>query len=151
MSHVVLGYNEPSIKACTMDGNIALDDKSQMRVAGQICGFWSDSQSDNDGVFSEPYPYVDVSFIARSIIDRLVIGDAKLNQYPVDFDIICFNAKNMEISRQNYIQNNSTLINIKFVVMPIDVTKIRIEIYKWNKPNCKQKHYHFIQCLKKNI
>ena len=146
-SQVVLGYNEPSIKACTMDGNIALGDKSQMRDVGQVCGFWSNIQSDINGMFSEPYPYVDVSFIARPIIEWLVIGDAKLNQYPVDFDIICFNAKNMEISRQNYIQNNSTLINIKFVVMPIDVTKIRIEIYKWNKPNCKAKILSFYTML----
>ena len=146
-SQVVLGYNEPSIKACTMDGNATVGGKFQMRDVGQICGFWSDSQSDNNGMFLKPYPYLDVSFIARPIIEWLVIGDTKLNQHPVDFDIICFNAKNMEISRQNNMQNNSTLINIKFVVVPIDVTKIRIEIYKWNKPNCKAKILSFYTML----
>ena len=146
-NQVVLGYIEPSIKACTMDGNATVGGKFQMRDTGQICGFWSDSQSDNNGMFLEPYPYLDVSFIARPIIEWLVNCDSKINQYPVDFDIICFDVKNMEIARQSFKDNNKPFIDIKFVVVPIGVTRIRIEIHKWNKPNCKAKILSFYTLL----
>ena len=130
-----------------MDGNATVGGKFQMRDTGQICGFWSDSQSDNNGMFLEPYPYLDVSFIARPIIEWLVNCGSKLNQYPVDFDIICFNVKNMEIERQGFSNNDKPLIDIKFVVVPIGVTRIRIEIHKWNKPNCKAKILSFYTML----
>ena len=144
---VVMGYNSPTVKACTMDGNAQMGRGYQMRSKDQVCGWWSDKMCDGVGNFSAPYPYLDVSFIARPIIEWLIIGDTKLNQYPVDFELICYNNRGYELARQSIKGNDKTLINIEFTVVPIGVTRIRLEIHKWNTPNAKAKIMSFYTLL----
>ena len=144
---VVLGYNTPTIKACTMDGNSKMGEGYQMRGQGQICGWWSSVLCDNNRNFTSPYPYIEVSFIARPVIEWLIVGDTKLNQYPVDFDLICYNSTGYELAREKVRGNDKPLINIRYTVVPIGVTRIRLEIHKWSTPNAKAKILSFYTLL----
>lgn len=146
-NEVVLGYNEPSVKACTMDGNSVMGGKHQMRDKDQICGWWSDSRSDGVGCYTAPFPYLEASFIERPILEWWVVGDVKLGQFPIDFDLICYNKNSLELSRQQINGNYKVLINIEFTVVPIGVTRIRLEVHRWNKPNCKAKIMSFYTLL----
>ena len=144
---VVMGYDTPTIKACTMDGNARMGKGYQMRDKNQICGWWSDKMCDGVGNFSAPFPYLDVSFIARPVIEWLIVGDIKLNQFPVDFELICFNAQGIELARESVKGNDKPLVNIAFTVVPINVTRIRLEIHKWNTQNSKAKIMSFYTLL----
>ena len=74
----------PSVKACTLDGNSTMDGSFQMVDDSCVVGWWSGELSNKDGSFTNP-PSLEVFFINRPIASWMIIGDSKLNQYPVDF------------------------------------------------------------------
>ena len=71
--------SEPTVKACTMDGNATMDGTFQMMDDSVLCGWWSGKLSDADGVFADK-PFIELKFTNRPIIYWKVIGDSKLNQ-----------------------------------------------------------------------
>lgn len=142
---VYKGFISPTIKACTMDGNSTMGGGFQMNGIGFVCGWWSDVHCDINGTFIEP-PYLSVSFISRPIIQWTVIGDIKLNQYPVDFDILAY--KNGTIIDTKEIRNNDkATYTLRYDEPLTDITKIKVVILKWNKPNAKAKLLQFFDIL----
>ncbi len=123
--------SEPTVKACTMDGNSTMDGTFQMMGDDLIVGWWSDKGADQYGVYANK-PYIELTFGMRPIIYWRVIGDKKLNQYPVDFTLSY--KKNGTIVQTDTIKGNS---NVEIVVEPKieDITSVRLTIEKWSHPN----------------
>jgi len=123
--------SEPTVKACTMDGNSTMDGTFQMMGDDLIVGWWSDKGADGNGVYANK-PYIELTFGMRPIIYWRIIGDQKLNQYPVDFTLSY--KKNGTIVQTDTIKGNT---NVEIVVAPKveDITSVRLTIEKWSHPN----------------
>ncbi len=123
--------SEPTIKACTMDGNSTMDGTFLMMGDDLIVGWWSETGADSNGVYANK-PYIEVSFMMRPIIYWRIIGDKKLNQYPVNFTLQY--KKNGTIVQTDTIIGNT---DVEIVVAPKveDITSVRLTIEKWSHPN----------------
>lgn len=146
ISHPTEVYHLPSVptvKACTMDGNATMDGSFQMMDDSVLCGWWSGQLSDNNGVFADK-PYIELKFTNRPIIYWKVIGDSKLNQYPVDFTVDY--KRNGVIVKTEKIEDNTDLDR---VLEPriADITSVRLTIAKWSVPNACAKILRFYERL----
>lgn len=133
----------PSFKACTMEGNSTLDGSFQMIDDSCVLGWWSGSRADQNGNFSKA-PFIELTFDARPIISWLIIGDQKLNQYPVDFKIT-YKSGTTVLEEKSYTGNDKVEKRVTTSLM--DVTSIRITITKWNTPNACIKLIKFFDTL----
>ncbi len=132
---------EPTVKACTMDGNSTMDGTYQMMSDKHNVGWWSGNLSDSNGNFSVK-PYIELLFVMRPIIYWRIVGDIKLNQYPVDF--VVEYKRNGTIVKTENITGNTEL---EVVLEPklADITSIRMTISKWNTPNACAKVLRFFE------
>ncbi len=132
---------EPTVKACTMDGNSTMDGTFQMMSDKHNVGWWSGNISDSNGNFSVK-PYIELSFVMRPIIYWRIVGNIKLNQYPVD--CVVEYKRNGIIVKTDNITGNTEL---EIVLEPrlADITSIRITISKWNTPNACAKVLRFFE------
>ncbi len=123
--------SEPTIKACTMDGNSTMDGTFQMMGDDLIVGWWSNTGADGNGVYTSK-PYIELTFMMRPIIYWRIIGDKKLNQYPVDFTLQY--KRNGTIVKTDTVKGNT---EVEIVVAPKveDITAVRLTIEKWSHPN----------------
>ena len=144
---VVAEYITPTIKACTMDGNANMDGTFQMQTSGMVMGWWSSTSSNSEGNFDMPYPYLEASFISRPIIRWNIIGDNKLKQYPIDFDLILYGENNAEYARVEIRNNNTVSCTVKLEPAIANVVKIRIDIRKWSAPNARIKLLQFFDIV----
>lgn len=134
---VFKSYLTPTIKACTMDGNSTMGGGYQMNGLGLVTGWWSDVHCDDQGVFETP-PWIKVSFIPRPMIRWTLLGDNKLNQYPVDFNLVSYSGD--RIVNTLPIRNNDRVgMQIYYQVPLVDITALKLEILKWSHPNAKAK------------
>ena len=109
------GNISPTVKACTMEGNSTMNGEYQMVDSGCIMGWWSDTLSDSNGEYSSgSYPTLEMEFIKRPISQWTIIGDVKLNQYPVDFDVILYDENENIIITKSIADNTLTNVKIKF-------------------------------------
>ncbi len=135
--------SEPTVKACTMDGNATMDGSYQMMDDSVLCGWWSGKLSDEKGEFAEK-PYIELKFTNRPIIYWKVIGDSKLNQYPVDFTVDY--KRNGEIVRTETVVGNTEIERV-FQPRIADITSVRLTIAKWSVPNACAKMLRFYERL----
>lgn len=135
--------SEPTVKACTMDGNATMDGSFQMMDDSVLCGWWSGKLSDSSGVFAEK-PYIELKFTNRPIIYWKVIGDSKLNQYPIDFTVEY--KRNGVVVKTESIEGNTDL---ECILEPriADITSVRLTIAKWSVPNACAKILRFYERL----
>lgn len=133
--------SEPTVKACTMDGNSTMDGTFQMMGDDLIVGWWSDKGADINGVF-ENKPYIELTFMMRPIIYWRIIGDKKLGQYPVDFTVQY--KRNGVVIKTDVVIGNT---NVEIVLEPRieDITAIRLTIEKWSHPNAVAKILRFFE------
>lgn len=134
ISHPIEVYHlpsEPTVKACTMDGNSTMDGTFQMMGEDLVVGWWSDKGADGNGVYANK-PYIELTFNMRPIIYWRIIGDKKLGQYPVDFTLSY--KKNGTIVQTDTIKGNT---EVEFVIAPriSNITAVRLTIEKWSHPN----------------
>lgn len=133
---------QPSIKACVL-GDATLDETYQMMDDESIIGWWGGVFSDVDGCFINPET-LELFFMERPIKTWLVIGDAKLNEYPVDFSVTYKRGTEI-IKIDNYFDNNE--VNLKLNPQLADITSIKLEITKWSKQNACVKIMKFFDIL----
>lgn len=133
----------PSVKACTLDGNSTMDGSFQMVDDSCVIGWWGGELSNKDGSFTNP-PSLEVFFINRPIASWMIIGDSKLNQYPVDFKIEY--KLNDEVIETEEITGNKQ-VQLKVYTMNSDITSIKITITKWSKGNAVVKLLKFFDML----
>lgn len=132
---------KPTVKACTMDGNSTMDGTFQMMSDDLVVGWWSGKLADSTGAFANK-PYIELSFGMRPIIYWRVIGDEKLNQYPVDFTL--------QYKRNGTVVKTDTIVGntkVEIVVNPkmADITSVRMTISKWSTPNACAKILRFFE------
>jgi hypothetical protein len=142
---VYQGYISPTIKALTMDGNSTMGGGYQMNSTGLITGWWSDVHGDENGEFIIP-PHLTITFIVRPIIHWTLIGDVKLGQYPVDFDVIAYNEDTI-IDTKEIRGNTDNTVMLKYEEPLSDITSMKLVIHKWNKSNAKAKIIKFFDGL----
>ncbi len=138
--------SEPTVKACTMDGNSTMNGTYQMMGDDLIVGWWSDKGADSNGVYANK-PYIELTFMMRPIIYWRIIGDKKLNQYPVNFTVQY--KRNGEVVKTDTITENT---DIEIVLAPRieDITSIRLTIEKWSHPNAVAKILRFFEKVYEN-
>jgi uncharacterized protein YktA (UPF0223 family) len=147
-SQVYGGFTEPTIKACTMDGNSTMGGGYQMNDVGLVTGWWSNTHCGSDGIFSTP-PWLKLNFLARPLIRWIISGDSKLNQYPVDFDMKIYRESTL-VDTKSYIGNSSVTISVKYDNPFEDITSIKLTIYKWSTSNAKAKIIQFFDTVKED-
>lgn len=133
--------SEPTVKACTMDGNSTMDGSFQMMGDDLIVGWWSNKGADESGFYTTN-PYIEINFMMRPIIYWKIIGDTKLNQYPVDFTLSY--KKNGTIVRTETITGNDK-VEIIFEPRISDITSVRLTISKWSHPYAVVKILRFFE------
>ncbi len=133
----------PSVKACTMEGNAIMDGSFQMMDDTCIVGWWSGELSKSDKTFNTP-PTLEVFFINRPINSWMIIGDSKLNQYPVDFSLE-YKLDGVVIKTENFTGN--TEVQKKIYTELNEVTSIKITITKWSTKNAVVKLLKFFDLL----
>lgn len=133
--------SEPTVKACTMDGNSTMDGTYQMMNRDGVVGWWSGQCSDASGVFTNK-PWIELTFTNRPIIYWRIIGDTKLDQYPVDFTIEY--KRNGVVIKTETITGN-TECNRQLAPRIEDITGIRMTISKWSAPNGVAKILRFFE------
>lgn len=146
ISHPIEVYHLPSVptvKACTMDGNSTMDGTFQMMDDSVLCGWWSGKLSDENGVFADK-PYIELRFTNRPIIYWKVIGDSKLNQYPVDFTVDY--KRNGKTIKTETVDGNTEIERV-FEPRIEDITSVRLTIAKWSVPNACAKILRFYERL----
>jgi hypothetical protein len=75
-------------KYMSLDGSSPLD--GTIAIGDEDIGFWSDAVSDEDGVLS-PDEYITIEFpTARVVHNFSISGDDQWDNYPVDFEITCY-------------------------------------------------------------
>ena len=95
-------------------------------------GWWSDVLSDASGVFVEP-PTLTVSFEPRSVHELQVIGDDKLDSYPVDFAINLYDA-NDTLLYSEVATGNERVNWTEGIELVSNVAKMELVILRINKP-----------------
>lgn len=138
------GYLEPSVKACTLDGNSLMDGTFQMMDDSSVIGWWSNSHCGADGMFAEPKPYLHLNFVQKPVLTWTLIGDIKLGQFPVDFAVDYYAGD--VIAKTDEVTGNNNA-EVKFEPRAEDVTGIRLTISKWNTPNACAKILKFYDRL----
>lgn len=142
--HEVYGERmSPTVKACTMDGNSTMGGGYQMMDNTCTVGWWGNELSGNDGIFYN-YPTIEIFFSPKPIISWLIIGDLKLNQYPTDFFVEYKNG-NTVIAYQEVL--NNTEVRYRLVKTVLNVTSIKLTVYKLNVGNSCVKLMRFFDTL----
>ncbi len=142
---VYKGFISPTIKACTMDGNATMGSGFQMNDTGLISGWWGAMHSNDIGEFITA-PYLSLTFIARLIVSWTIIGDDKLNQYPVEFDVIAY-CEDIVVNIKEIRGNNQVSKTLWYEEPLSNITKMELIIYKWNIANAKVKILQFFDIL----
>lgn len=141
------GYMIPTLKACTMDGLSTMGGGHQMMGDGFIMGWWSDRHSKSDCTFDKPYPYAQIDFISRPVFKWNIIGDVKLGQYPVDYDISMYDASGNVLLSVPIRGNNAVSQTIVFDFTIVNVVRIKLEVLKWSHPGTKIKILQFFDIV----
>lgn len=122
-------YKWFSLSNNTLDGNSRLIDSSQRLYS---TGWWSKVLSDENGNFEAP-PVITVTFNPRSLTSLKVVGDDKLENYPVDFVINCYDSE-MTLLYTHTVTNNSEVYWQTKIPTLLKVAKLELIIYKINRP-----------------
>lgn len=148
---VYQGNISPTVKACTMEGNSTMSGEFQMVDSDCIMGWWSNTLSDENGCYpANNYPYLLMDFIKRPVGKWTLIGDSKLNQYPIDFDAILYDENNNILETKVITNNSSVQTTINFLQTYSDVKKIKLIIKKINVSNAVIKILQFFDILEEN-
>lgn len=133
--------DEPTVKACTMDGNATMDGTYQMMTDECVVGWWSGGLADGNGIFANE-PYIEMSFAMRPIIYWRIVGDRKLNQYPEDFTLQ-YKRNGIVVKMERIVCNK----DVEIIVQPkvADITSVRMTISKWSVPNACVKILRFFE------
>lgn len=132
----------PTYKYAALDGawrldgtwHLAPDDEEQARFMQM--GWWSRQLAGADGYFSEPYPNLTVRFRPRPVFGLKVVGDAKREEWPVDFDILIYDKTNTLVHTE-VVTNNQDIYWQRSIEETnlLDVSWMRLYIKRWSHPS----------------
>jgi hypothetical protein len=99
----------------------------------QEIGWWGTQLSDAEGLLTASTNWVNITFSTRSFTSARIVGDSKLNIYPVDFTVYCYGAGDVLLATLPV--EGNTMVDWSGVFEPVlAVERVRIEFSKINKP-----------------
>lgn len=141
----------PTAKACTMDGHSTMNGEYQMIDETCIVGWWSDELSDENGEYqSENYPFLELNFIKRPVSTWTLLGDRKLEQFLVDFDLELYDENNDLLLTHSVRDNEEMKLKVVFERLFDNVARIKLIVRKINTPNAVVKLIQFFDVLEEN-
>ena len=141
----------PTAKACTMDGHSTMNGEYQMIDETCIVGWWSDELSDENGEYqSGNYPFLELNFIKRPVSTWTLLGDRKLEQFLVDFDLELYDENNDLLLTHSVRDNEEMKLQIVFEKSFSNVARIKLIVRKINTPNAVVKLIQFFDVLEEN-
>ena len=100
-------------------------------VPDEQIGWWSKQTSNAQCIFEEP-PEITVTMTAQPVLGLTLVGDSKVNNFPVDFDVELM--KQGTLVFKDEIRDNKRLSFAKRYVYK-DIDKVVFRFLKLNKPN----------------
>jgi len=97
---------------------------------GQV-GWWGETLSDENGEFADP-PMLTLVFDPRPVQELRLVGDAMLQEFPVDFEISLYDPENNLIHLETVTGN--TEADWRKGVSFENVAKMELEIHRINRP-----------------
>ena len=141
----------PTAKACTMDGHSTMNGEYQMIDETCIVGWWSDELSDENGEYqSGNYPFLELNFIKRPVSTWTLLGDRKLEQFLVDFDLELYDENNDLLLTHSVRDNEEMKLQVIFERLFENVARIKLIVRKINTPNAVVKLIQFFDVLEEN-
>lgn len=141
----------PTAKACTMDGHSTMNGEYQMIDETCIVGWWSDELSDENGEYqSGDYPFLELNFIKRPVSTWTLLGDRKLEQFLVDFDLELYDENNDLLLTHSVRDNEEMKLQVIFERIFDNVARIKLIVRKINTPNAVVKLIQFFDVLEEN-
>ena len=141
----------PTAKACTMDGHSTMNGEYQMIDETCIVGWWSDELSDENGEYqSGNYPFLELNFIKRPVSRWTLLGDRKLEQFLVDFDLELYDENNDLLLTHSVRDNEEMKLQVVFERLFENVARIKLIVRKINTPNAVVKLIQFFDVLEEN-
>ena len=141
----------PTAKACTMDGHSTMNGEYQMIDETCIVGWWSDELSDENGEYqSGDYPFLELNFIKRPVSTWTLLGDRKLEQFLVDFDLELYDENNDLLLTHSVRDNEEMKLQVIFERFFDNVARIKLIVRKINTPNAVVKLIQFFDVLEEN-
>jgi hypothetical protein len=111
-------------------------------------GWWGTQLSDAvTGAFSVTYPILTITHAARAVAELLVVGDDKLDEYPVDFEIKLYDDDDTLLHTESVTGNTSTEWTGSISPMVEGVTKQTLEITTWSRTSAVCKIAQFFTTL----
>lgn len=117
-----------------LDGYWMLPPDNPADLSNEQMGWWCGTLSGADGTFTEPYPYVEMTFRNVSILQVFTVWFSQnwYDGYGVDFRLDIYSADTLAFSRTITSNTEYKVIVDKFTVY--DPTRARLTVLKWSKP-----------------
>jgi len=111
-------------------------------------GWWGTQLSDfMTHAFVPTYPKLTLTHAARTVSDLLVVGDDKLDEYPVDFTIKLYDASNVLQHTETVVGNAYYLYSTPLSPAHTGIAKQELEITKWSRGDSVVKIAQFFTTL----
>jgi len=111
-------------------------------------GWWGTQLSDFvTHAFVPTYPKLTLTHAARTVSDLLVVGDDKLDEYPVDFTIKLYNASNVLQHTETVVGNAYYYYSTPLSPAHTGIAKQVLEITKWSRGDSVVKIAQFFTTL----
>lgn len=117
----------------TLDGSFVVCPADPADREGQV-GWESADLCGSDGVFTMPYPYIEIDISQVSILQAVTLefSDDRLDGYPVDFAVQMWSGASL-LETVETVGNTDTVVVVDGFTA-VNPTKIRLTISKWSLP-----------------
>ncbi len=111
-------------------------------------GWWGTQLSDFvTHAFVPTYPKLTITHAARTVSDLLVVGDDKIDEYPVDFTVKLYNASNVLQHTETVTGNAAVIFSRPLDPVHTGIAKQELEITKWSRGDSVVKIAQFFTTL----
>lgn len=115
-----------------LDGSFEIAPDNPSETNGQY-GWWTQTLSNDDGSFSQPYPYIEQEISNVEVLQGVTLqfSQYEWNGYPTDFVVEVY-AGNQLGARKEYTGNEKTRVIFEDFVVNFP-TRLRLTIKKWSE------------------
>lgn len=119
-----------------LDGSWALPPGNPADLAEEQMGWWCGTVSGADCGFTEPYPYVEITFTGLSVLQVFTLWFSQnvYDGYGVAFRLDVYSADTLAYTRTVTENTEYKVVLDKFAVY--DPTRVRVTVMRWSRPYC---------------
>lgn len=119
-----------------LDGSWALPPNNPADLAEEQMGWWCGTVSGADCGFTEPYPYVEITFTGLSVLQVFTLWFSQnvYDGYGVAFRLDVYSADTLAYTRTVTENTEYKVVLDKFAVY--DPTRVRVTVMRWSRPYC---------------